>query len=73
MPNKLRGGPLGFFNIHSVAKYQKIKGGPFGKKIFREKSFTEPKKLKGDPLAPLSFLDDVKKLLRKLSRNYKKM
>ena len=29
------------------------------------------KKLKGDPLAPLSFLDDVKLLLRKLSKNCK--
>ena len=27
---KLKGGPLGFFNIHSVGKYQKIEGGPFG-------------------------------------------
>ena len=27
---KLEGGPLGFFNIHSVAKQQKIEEGPFG-------------------------------------------
>ena len=25
-----RGDPLGFFNIHSVANYQQIQGGPFG-------------------------------------------
>ena len=37
-----RGDPLGFFNIHSVAKHQKV---------FPEKNLTMPKKLKGDPLA----------------------
>ena len=26
--------PLGFFNIHSVAKLQKNEGGPFGGKKF---------------------------------------
>ena len=46
MPKKTeRGDPLGFFNIHSVAKYQKIERGPFGD--FFEKSLTMPKKLKG--------------------------
>ena len=25
-----RGDPLGFFDIHCVAKYREIKGGPFG-------------------------------------------
>ena len=31
MPKKTeRGDPLGFSNIHSVAKQQKIEGGPFG-------------------------------------------
>ena len=35
---KLKGDPLGFFNIHSVAKQQKkIEGGPFGENIFRKK------------------------------------
>ena len=33
---------LGFFNIHSVGKYQKIEGGPFGENFFL-KSLTEPK------------------------------
>ena len=40
--------PLGFFNIHSVAKLQKkLKGGPFGGK--KLKSRTVPKKSKGGP------------------------
>ena len=48
MPKKTeRGDPLGFFNIHSVAKYQKMQGGPFGEKIFRKKSLAVPKKMKG--------------------------
>ena len=32
-----KGDPLGFFTIHSVADHQKLKGGPFGEKIFRKK------------------------------------
>ena len=33
MPKKTeREDPLGFFNIHFVAKHQKIEGGPFGGK-----------------------------------------
>ena len=36
--------PLGFFNINSVGKLQKIEGGPFvGKKVFLKK-VTLPKK-----------------------------
>ena len=36
MPKKTeRGDPLGFFNIHSVAKHQKNAGGPFGEKNSR--------------------------------------
>ena len=36
---KLKGGPLGFFNIHSVAKHQKkCRGDPLGKKFFEKKS-----------------------------------
>ena len=27
---KCKRDPLGFFNIHPVAKYQKMEGGPFG-------------------------------------------
>ena len=46
MPKKTeRGDPLGFFNIHSVAKHQKNAGGPFGKNFFfRKKSLAVPKK-----------------------------
>ena len=49
MPKKTeRGDPLGFFNIHSVAKHQKNAGGPFGEKFFfRKKSLAVPKKMKG--------------------------
>ena len=39
MPKKTeRGDPLGFFNIHFVAKHQKkCRGGPLGKFFFRKK------------------------------------
>ena len=50
MPKKRKGDPLGFFNTHSVAKHQKIEGGPFEEKILLIKNLTIPKKLKGDPL-----------------------
>ena len=29
VPKNVKVGPLGFFNIHSGAKHQKIEGGPF--------------------------------------------
>ena len=39
-----RGDPLGFFNICSVGKLQKIEGGTlWGKFFFRKESLTEPK------------------------------
>ena len=45
MPKKTeRGDPLGFFNIHSVAKHQKNAGGPFGEKIFEKKSCSAEQK-----------------------------
>ena len=49
MPKKTeRGDPLGFFNIHSVAKYQKKAGGPFGEKFFfRKKSHSAEKNERG--------------------------
>ena len=48
MPKKIeREDPLGFFNIHSVAKLQKIEGGPFRGEFFLKKSRTVPKKSKG--------------------------
>ena len=34
MPKTVKGCPLRFFNNHSVAKCQKIEGGPFG--VFRK-------------------------------------
>ena len=46
-----RGDPLGFSNIHSVAKHQKNAGGPFGEKIFRKKCLAVAKKIeRGDTL-----------------------
>ena len=74
MPRKTeKGDLLGFFNIHYVGKYQKIEGVTLQWKSFssEKKSHRAEKTEKGDPLAPLSFLDDVKILLRKLSKNYK--
>ena len=52
MPKKTeRGDPLGFFNIHSVAKHQKNAGGPFGEKIFSKKmSRSAEKNERGEPL-----------------------
>ena len=50
MPKKLSGDPLGFFNIHSLAKHQIIEGGPFGE-LFSKKSLTTPKKLKWGPFS----------------------
>ena len=49
MPKKTeREDPLGVFNIHFVAKHQKIEGGKF---LFSEKNLTVPKETeRGDPL-----------------------
>ena len=48
MPKKTeRGDPLGFSNIQSVAKQQKIDGGAFGEFFFRKKVSQCQKKLKG--------------------------
>ena len=41
--------PLGFSNIHSDAKQQKIEGGTLGKKVFSKKSLAVPK-MKGGTL-----------------------
>ena len=46
----MKGDPLGFFNIHSVAKHQKNAGGPFGEFFFRKKSRSAEKNERGDPL-----------------------
>ena len=67
MPKKTeRGDPVGFFNIQSVGKYQKIEGGSFDEKSFsKKKSHRVENTLREYPLTPLNFLDDVK-ILRKL-------
>ena len=59
--------------FHSVGKYQKkLKVVPFGEN-FLKKSHRAENTLREYPLAPLSFLDDVKILLRKPSKNCKKL
>ena len=40
---------MGFFNIHSVAKHQKIEGGPFGENVSEKKSRSAEKNEKGGP------------------------
>ena len=54
MPKKTERNPLGFSNIHSVAKHQKNAGGPFEGKKFEKKpkkmSRSAEKKLKGGTL-----------------------
>ena len=63
VPKNVKVGPLGFFNIHPVAKYQKIEGGPlknFEKKVTqcrkkrRGKSHSA-EKVKGGPFWVLYF------------------
>ena len=44
MPKKTERDPLGFFNIHSVGKYQKVEGGPFGQKFFFRKKVSRSRK-----------------------------
>ena len=46
-----RGVPLGFFNIHSVAKHQKNAGGPLKKKNSEKNVSQCRKKLKGGPFS----------------------
>ena len=60
-----RGDPLGFINILSVAKYQKIRRGDSFEtlKIFEKKIRTVPKKIeRGDPLESSGFVGYVKKV-----------
>ena len=67
MPKKLKGfgDPLGFFNIHSVGKYQKIEKGQFGENFFFEKKSHRAENTLRE--YPLSFVDV--KILRKLLKN----
>ena len=57
--------PLGFINIHFVAKYQKTRRGDSFEtlKYFRKKFRTERKKIeRGDPLVSSGFVGYVKKV-----------
>ena len=45
-----RGDPLGFFNIRSVGKFQKIEGGTLWGIFLKKKSHRAEKKLKGGTL-----------------------
>ena len=60
-----RGDPLGFINIHSVAKYQKTRrGDPFETiKKFRKKSRTVQKKIqREDPFGTSGFVGFLEKV-----------
>ena len=68
-----RGDPLGFSNIHSVAKHQKIEGGKY---LFSEKNLTVPKKTVRGTLwdFPTSILTQNSKKLKgdPLGKNFSK-
>ena len=73
MPEKLKGGTLWDFSTSVLSeKSKKLKGTLWGKNFFQKKVSQSRKYSKGAeyPLVPLSFLDDVKILLRKLLRQY---
>ena len=59
-----RGDPLGFINILSVAKYQKIRRGDSFEtlKIFKKNSHNAEKNWKGDPLESSGLVGYVKKV-----------
>ena len=60
-----KGDPLGFINIHSVAKYEKIRRVDSFEtlKNFRKNFRTVPKKIEfGDPLVSSGFVGYVKKV-----------
>ena len=51
---KCKRDPFGFINIHSVAKFQKLEGGPFrGIKHFRKKAARCRKNIKGGLFSPV--------------------
>ena len=61
---KCRRGALGFFNIPSVAKYQKKM--KFGDKKISKKSLIAPKKIeRGDSLVPSGFVGYLEKVKKK--------
>ena len=47
MPKKTEVGPLGFFSIHSVAKYQKLNRDPLGKIFSKKESHNAEKTERG--------------------------
>ena len=65
-----RGTLLDFSTSVLSENSKKVEGGPFGKFFFEKKSHRDENTLREYPLVPLSFLDDVKILLRKLLRQY---
>ena len=68
MPKKLKRGTLWDFSTSVLSENsKKIEGGPFGENFFSKKVLQSRKYSKGVEY-PLSFLDDVKILLRKLLR-----
>ena len=74
MPKKLKGGTLWDFSTSILSEnIKKLKGDPSVNFFFEKKSHRAENTLTEYPLAPLSFLDDVKILLRKLSKNCKKL
>ena len=71
MPKKLKGGTLWDFSTSVLSENsKKLKWGPFGNLFFKKKSHSAENTLRQYPLVPLSFLDDVKILLRKLLLQY---
>ena len=74
MPKQMKGGTLWDFSTCILSEnIKKVKVGLFGEKKIRKKSLRAENTLREYPLAPLSFLDDVKILLRKLNKNCKKL
>ena len=61
------------FHLFCRKSSKKIEGGFFGEFFSKKKSHRIENTLREYPLVPLSFKDDVKILLRKLSKNCKKL
>ena len=71
MPKKLKGRTFWDFSSILSENVKKLKGDPLVNFFFEKKSHRAENTVRA-PLAPLSFLDDVKILLGKLSKNCKK-
>ena len=71
MPKKLKGGTHWDFSTSVLSENsKKMKGGHFGEFFFEKMSHRAENTLRKYPLVPLSFLDDVKILLRMFLREY---